>query len=125
MKLIDILIFLILCSGLFFYQPVIAEDMMDSSSSTEASGSHKLLSPRIVTVKFHADWCPESNQMGDIMTGLQNSFDGKPVFFITFDRTNISSCNRTELLASALGLGEIYKRYQGTGFIILIDWNSK
>jgi hypothetical protein len=119
------ILYLILCMGIFIIQSVGAEDMPESVESIEKSESKKLLSPVIVAVKFHADWCSESNQFGNIMTDLQNRFDGNPVLFITFDRTNISTRNRAKLLASALNLQEIYKKYQGTGFIVLIDWKSK
>jgi hypothetical protein len=58
--------------------------------------------------------------MGAIFTDLQNKFDGKPVLFVTLDFTNRTTHYQSELLASALGMGEAYKANQGTGFILLL-----
>jgi hypothetical protein len=58
--------------------------------------------------------------MGTIFTDLQNKFDGKPVLFVTLDFTNRTTHYQSELLASALGMGEAYKANQGTGFILLL-----
>lgn len=59
--------------------------------------------------------------MGTIFTDLQNKFDGKPVLFVTLDFTNRTTHYQSELLASALGMGEAYKANQGTGFILLLN----
>ena len=63
--------------------------------------------------------------MGTIFTDLQNKFDGKPVLFVTLDFTNRTTHYQSELLASALGMGEAYKANQGTGFILLIDSQTR
>ena len=63
--------------------------------------------------------------MGTIFTDLQNKFDGKPVLFVTLDFTNRTTHYQSELLASALGMGEAYKANQGTGFILLLDSQTR
>ena len=63
--------------------------------------------------------------MGTIFTDLQNKFDGKPVLFITLDFTNRTTQYQSELLAAALGMGEAYKANQGTGFILLLDGQTR
>ena len=63
--------------------------------------------------------------MGTIFTDLQNKFDGKPVLFVTLDFTNRTTHYQSELLASALRMGEAYKANQGTGFILLLDSQTR
>ena len=63
--------------------------------------------------------------MGTIFTDLQNKFDGKPVLFVTLDFTNRTTHHQSELLASALGMGEAYTANQGTGFILLLDSQTR
>ena len=63
--------------------------------------------------------------MGAIFTDLQNKFDGKPVLFVTLDFTNRTTHYQSELLASALGMGKAYQANQGTGFILLIDSQTR
>ena len=77
--------------------------------------------PSLVAVKFHADWCGSCKAMGSVFEDLTNKFDGSPVLFVTFDRTNMTTKHQSELLASALGLGAVYSENSGTGFILLID----
>ena len=63
--------------------------------------------------------------MGTIFTDLQNKFDGKPVLFVTLDFTNRTTHYQSELLASALGMGEAYTANQGMGFILLLDSQTR
>ena len=125
MKIQALIALLFLGVGMFFNQPSAAEDSIESPLSEETMETKKLLSPLLAVVKFHADWCPESRALKNIIPNLQNRFDGRPVLFLKFDRTNISTRNKAELLATALQLEEIYKKYQGTGFIVLIEWKTK
>jgi len=94
-----------------------------SSLSTKIFGGD-IQSPQLIAVKFHADWCGSCKKMGTVFTDLQNKFDGQPVLFVTLDRTNMSTRNQSELLASALGLKNTYVNNSGTGFILLIEPNS-
>jgi thiol-disulfide isomerase/thioredoxin len=81
--------------------------------------------PKVVAVKFHADWCGSCQKMGDAMTHLQNKYDGKPVLFVTLDLTNQTARNQAELLATRLGLGALWDtKKSSTGFIALVDAQS-
>lgn len=81
--------------------------------------------PRILAVKFHADWCGSCKKMGSAFEDLRNKFDGRPVLFVELDRTNLSSSHQAALLASALRLGEVFDQHAGTGFILLLDGDSR
>ncbi len=81
--------------------------------------------PKLLAVKFHADWCGSCKKMGDIFTDLTNKFDGSPVLFVTLDKTNITTKNQAELMVSSLGIDDAYDKNQGTGFILLLNPSSK
>ena len=77
--------------------------------------------PKIIAVKFHADWCGACKAMGSVFTDLRNKLDGRPVLFVELDLTNATTRHQSMLLASALGLGRALKEQPGTGFILLFD----
>ena len=81
--------------------------------------------PEILAVKFHADWCGSCKRMGPVFDDLRNKYDGQPVLFVELDLTNGTTRSQAELLASALGFGEVYAKNQGTGFILLLDGDSR
>ncbi|MEM9290477.1 MAG: thioredoxin domain-containing protein [Acidobacteriota bacterium] len=81
--------------------------------------------PELLAVKFHADWCGSCKKMGPVFEDLQNKYDGKSVLFVTLDLTNNTTRSQAEYLASALGFGDVYAKNSGTGFILLLDGDSK
>ena len=94
------------------------------SFSSSTSRAAELPEPKLIAVKFHADWCGSCKKMGTVFTDLRNKFDGQPILFMTLDRTNMSTRNQSDLLISALGYDSIFEKYQGTGFILLIEPRS-
>ena len=61
-------------------------------------------SPKIIALKFHADWCGFCKAMGPIFTDLQNKSDGKPVLFHAgFDEPNHPSSGRVACLGTGSG----------------------
>ena len=82
-------------------------------------------SPKILAVKFHADWCGSCKTITPLFKDLENKFDGKKVLFINLDFTNQTKKNHSLLLASGLNIQKIVKKNQGTGFVLLIDSKNK
>lgn len=81
--------------------------------------------PEILAVKFHADWCGSCKRMGSVFEDLRNKYDGKPVLFVELDLTNGTTRSQAEYLVSALDFGEVYAQNEGTGFILLLDGQSR
>jgi len=81
--------------------------------------------PQIVAVKFHGDWCGSCRKMGSAFIDLQNKLDGSPILFVQLDLTNNTTKHQAVLLASTLGLSKAYTENPGTGFVLLIDAQSK
>ena len=77
--------------------------------------------PKIIAVKFHADWCGACKAMGSVFTDLRNKLDGEPVLFVELDFTNATTRHQAMLLTSALGISPALKENPGTGFILLFD----
>ena len=81
--------------------------------------------PDLLAVKFHADWCGSCKKMGTVFEDLRNKYDGKSVLFVTLDLTNGTTRSQAEFLAAALGFGDVYAKNTGTGFILLLDGESR
>jgi len=81
--------------------------------------------PELMAIKFHADWCGSCKTLAPVVAELKNKLDKYPVLFVEFDKTNASTTHHSDLLASALGLDELYAENTGTGYILLVDTDTK
>ena len=96
------------------------EEKMASKAGNELSSS-----PKLLVIKFHADWCGSCKALGPVLTDLTNKLDGKPVLFTELDFTNQSKKHQALLLASALGVDKIVAKNPGTGFLLVVDSKTK
>lgn len=84
--------------------------------------------PKIFAVYFSAKWCPNCHILSPIIAEARTKgeLDTKPVLFVTLDLTDKSTIYQSQMLASALGLGD-YITAQGssTGYLALVDAVSK
>ena len=81
--------------------------------------------PQLLAVKFHADWCPTCRRMGTVFEDLDARFEGRPVEFVLLDRTDAATTRAAEAKVAELGLGEVWAQNPGTGYILLIDADSR
>ncbi len=77
--------------------------------------------PRIVAVKFHADWCRRSPVVAPIFDELTEKYGNQPVIFVTLDITSDATREQARMLASSLGIDWVYEKPYVSGVIKLID----
>jgi thiol:disulfide interchange protein len=95
-------------------------------TATEETQSSELPKPKLLAVKFHADWCAVCKQMEFLFEDLNDKFDGRQVLFVTLDITNQTRRNHAQLLAAALGLESLWKMNAGkTGTVYLLNPGDK
>ena len=76
-------------------------------------------------VKFHADYCGGCKALTPSLKELDTKLDGEGVEFVKFDFTSDESKVKSEKMASKLGLNELYTSNKGTGYVLLVDADSK
>ena len=96
--------------------------MASIPSKTYAQSIEK---PELLIVKFHADWCGSCKAIGPALENLTNKLDSKPVLFVELDFTNQTTKHQAHLLASAIGIEKIVADNNTTGFILIIDSETK
>ena len=80
---------------------------------------------KLYALKFHADYCGACKALTPSLTELHSKLEGEGVEFVKFDFTSAESKKKSEKIASELGVSDIYKDNQGTGFVLLVDAESK
>jgi thiol-disulfide isomerase/thioredoxin len=82
--------------------------------------------PRVLAVKFWHEHCPACKELDPSYADVVTRFDESEVLFVTFDMSTTLSRNQAALLASTLGLRDVYDEVFGSsGFVMLIDAQSK
>lgn len=78
--------------------------------------------PVAVGVYMYADWCGTCQAMDDTLMEAVRAFDGEPFLFARIDLTDDFTTHQSRLLASQLGLSNVFERFEGsTGFVALVD----
>jgi len=91
-----------------------------------SQNKNDIKSPKLMAVKFHADWCRVCRAMGPVFEDLQNKMDGSNVLFIKLDFTNNQTKHQANLLGAELGIKDILQQnYRRTGFVLVIDAKTK
>ncbi|MBD3616210.1 MAG: hypothetical protein HUJ22_06505 [Gracilimonas sp.] len=81
--------------------------------------------PAVITMYMYADWCGACQAIKPKMAEAVREFEGEPVLFTKMDMTDDFTAHQSKLLASRLGLSEIFEKNEGmTGFVLLIDAES-
>ena len=88
-------------------------------------GSGDANETKLYAVKFHADYCGSCKALTPSLEKLHTKLDGDGVEFVKFDFTSDVSKGKSEKMAKKLGLDDIYSSNQGTGYVLLVDADSK
>lgn len=81
--------------------------------------------PKLYAVMFTADYCSACKAIAPKVMTLQENLDAKDVEFVKFDFSNDESKAKTKKVAKKLGLNDVLASNNGTGFVVLVDANSK
>ena len=81
--------------------------------------------PEVLVVKFHADWCSSCKTIGPAFSDLSEKLDDQSILFIELDFTDNSTRHQANLLSSALGIDRIVAENNATGFLLVIDAETK
>jgi thiol-disulfide isomerase/thioredoxin len=100
-----------------------------STESTNAQCGDKTSSAekttKLYALTFHADYCGACKKLKPNVMELQTKLDGEPVQWVKFDFTSAESKAKSEELAAELGVTDLYKDNQSTGFVLLVDADTK
>ena len=66
--------------------------------------------PRLIAVRYHADWCKPCSTLAPCFDKLKASVQDEAVLFVTLDFTDDRSRKQAEYLAAVLNLDEMITR---------------
>jgi thiol-disulfide isomerase/thioredoxin len=82
------------------------------------------VTPRLVAVQIHADWCARSPEVAPIFAELLTQYGNEPVLFVTLDITDDVRREQAKLLSANLGIPQAFDEPFQSGMIKLIDRES-
>jgi len=80
---------------------------------------------KLLALTFHADYCSACKKLKPEVMALQPKLEGKSVEWVKFDFTTEATKTASKVRAAELGVADIYNKNQATGFVILVDAESK
>lgn len=80
---------------------------------------------KLYALNFHADYCGACKKLKPNVMELQTRTEGESVEWVKFDFTSAESKAKSEKLATELGVADLYQENQATGFVLLVDADTK
>lgn len=97
-----------------------ATDMVSAQNDTVPE------EPEVIGVFMHADWCGGCKKLKPKLKAVKPRFKNKPVLFTGFEKTNDFTKEQSRMLASQMGLMQLYKDHKGkTAYVVLVDADTK
>lgn len=99
----------------------------DSRTTSTQRQSASVTGPKVIAVKFHADWCGSCKAMGPVFEEMQDKYDQQPVLYVRLDLTREAGRRQAQYMVHALGMGDnIWSEYgRKTGFILLVNAETR
>ena len=99
--------------------------MMGLSMLTTKTEDRTSELPKRYVIMFHANYHGACKAMSPKVMELQSQVDADQVQFIMMDLTSTESKEKSAIKAKELGLEKIFKSKKGSGFVVLVDAQSK
>ena len=99
--------------------------VLSLSASSNAQDCGDVKETKLYALKFHADYCGSCKALTPSLKELDAKLEGEEVEFVVFDFTSAETKEESEKMASKLGVSKIYSNNQATGFVLLVDADSK
>ena len=80
---------------------------------------------KLYALTFHADYCGACKKLKPNVMELQTKTERESVEWVKFDFTSAESKAKSEELATELGVADLYQENQATGFVLLVDADTK
>lgn len=100
-------------------------EAQQTATSSVGTAAKPAMGPKLLVLKMHGDWCDKCKAMGPVFENLTKELADKPVLFEKFDLTDKGTKNQAIQLASALGIMQVARENQATGFILIVDPATK
>jgi len=93
---------------------------------TNLASAAQPVEPKVVGLMFWADTCASCKVLDPKIHAVKGEFVEQPILFATFDHSNDATKLQAAMLATGLGVGDIYKAQEkASGFLILVDAKTK
>ena len=96
----------------------------DEKASAEKTASADKTT-KLYALTFHADYCGACKKLKPNVMELQTKTEGESVEWVKFDFTSKESKTKSKELATELGVVDLYKKNQATGFVLLVNADTK
>lgn len=79
----------------------------------------------VIAVYMYADWCSACQNIKPKMAKAMREFEDDPILFTKMDMTDEFTSHQSKLLATRIGVLDIFEKNEGkTGFVLLVDANT-
>ncbi len=90
--------------------------------SAQATVDEDAEKAELIALRIYADWCGHCKTLDANLDKIKTEFSDSAIWFAVFDVTDDQAKRQTSMMASQLGLSQIYEKYNGkTGILLLIN----
>ena len=109
----------------FYLFAVVAVFSLAPGNAKAQCGDDEKSETKLMALTFTSDYCGACKKLKPEVMALQPKLEGKSVEWVSFDFTSDATKAASKAKAAELGLAEIYNKNQATGFVLLVDAESK